>query len=99
MPNGGPAFRSPGEHRVRDLARAIDLIGVDLRFQIIAEALQEGVALIAIFRALDGKRLQRLKLEAAHEETADKSIAGLAARRLRQFERRALFGDISSRYR
>src|SRR3954468_6330605 len=59
---------------LRNLAGAIDLVGIDIRFQILAELLQEWIALNAIFVTLRGIRKDPREIA-----LTDKQVAGETA--------------------
>src|SRR5690349_2757403 len=67
-----PQFREFFNHWRWDFAGAIDLVGINFVEQELLQFLQKGVALIAIFHALNWKRLKPRKIRGAHEQPADK---------------------------
>ena len=52
-------LREAVEDVLRDFAGAIDLIGIDVLVEKAAEPLEKSVALVAVFGALERKRMQR----------------------------------------
>ena len=74
---------------LRDFAGAIDLIRVDVRFEIGAEFRQKSFARGAIFRALLGEGKDAVEIVAADKEIAREAAAFIEriARTFRQIER------------
>ena len=65
---------------MRNFARAIDFVRIDFVAQNRLQFLQKGIALVAVFRALNWKWANPRELEQSHEEAAGKGtrFGGLA---------------------
>ena len=83
-------LREVVEDALRDLAGAIDLVGIDVLFEKCFERLEEFIAEFAIRDALQRQRVERGEIAAAHEEPADETLARHVARGLGHFQCLAL---------
>jgi hypothetical protein len=64
------------DHLIGNFTCRIDFIGIDRLAQEAAQPFQKRIALIAVLRPLRRKRMQRIPMDASHEEPANESTFG-----------------------